>query len=179
MGEAIGAAEFTSIARGIETTDRMLKSAQVRILKSATVCPGKYITLLAGSVESIGIAMRVGRRHGGEYIADTLEIHNIHEQLIPAIVPSGAAECAGAIGVMEFYSVASGIAAADAAAKAAAVTLMEIKIGYAVGGKGVVLLTGDLDAVNTAIRVACNDSDLLMQSSVIARPECGLIEVLL
>jgi len=84
-----------------------------------------------------------------------------------------------AIGVMEFYSVTSGIAAADAAAKAAAITLIEIKIGYAIGGKGVAILTGDLEAVNTAIKNACADSDMLLMTSVIARPENSLIETLL
>lgn len=179
MKEAIGIMEYTSIARGIETTDIMVKAAQVRILKSSTVCPGKYITILGGNVDSIKSAMSVGIRRGGEYVVDTLEIHNIHGQLIPAIVQGNSVEHVGAIGVMEFYSVASGIVAADTAAKAAAITLIEIKIGYAIGGKGVVLLTGELDAVNTAVRAACSGSDLLMQASVVARPDSSLIEMLL
>ena len=44
----------------------------------------------------------------------------------------------GAVGVLEFYSVASAITAADVAAKAANITLIEVRIGYAIGGKGYV-----------------------------------------
>jgi microcompartment protein CcmL/EutN len=179
VSEAIGVIEFSSIARGIETTDRMLKAAQVTLLKSSTVCPGKYITILGGHVENIRTAVGAGLRTGGEYVVDTLEIPNIHPQLIPAIVQSSPVERPEAVGVMEFYSVTAGILAADTAVKAARVTLIEVKIGYAIGGKGVVLLTGDLDAVQTAIRAACPDGDQLLQVSVIARPEHSLLETLL
>ena len=48
------------------------------------------------------------------------------------------------MGVLEFYSIASAITAADVAAKAANVTLIEVRIGYAIGGKGFVTLTGDV-----------------------------------
>ena len=179
MSEAIGVIEFSSIARGIGTTDKMLKAARVKLLKSSTVCPGKYVSILSGNVESLKTAMHTGRRHGGEYVLDTLEIHNTHQQLIPTIAQNNPIERMEAIGVMEFYSITSGIAAADVAAKAAAVTLVDIKIGYAIGGKGAVLLTGDLEAVNTAVQAACTDSDMLLQISVIARPEPCLIETLL
>lgn len=179
MAAAIGVIEFSSIARGVETTDKMMKAARVKILKSATVCPGKYITILSGNVADIKSTMETGRRHGGEYVVDTLEIHNIHEQLIPAIVQSAWTEKPEALGIMEFYSVTSGIAAADTAAKAAGITLIEIKIGYAIGGKGVVLLTGNLEAVNTAIRAASSNSEMLMKTSVIARPESSLLEMLM
>lgn len=179
VGAAIGVIEFSSIARGIETTDKMLKAAQVKLLKSSTVCPGKYITILHGNVDNIKSAMNTGQSYGGEYVVDTLEIHNIHEQLIPAIVLGNCVEHMEAVGVMEFYSVTSGILAADVAAKAAAVTLIEIKIGYAIGGKGVVLLTGNIEAVNTAVRAACIDAEMLLQTSVIARPQSSLLESLL
>lgn len=41
MATAIGMVELTSIARGIETCDYMVKAAQVDLLRSSTVCPGK------------------------------------------------------------------------------------------------------------------------------------------
>ena len=45
MGRAIGMVELSSIARGIETSDSMLKAAQVELLRSVTVCPGKYMVI--------------------------------------------------------------------------------------------------------------------------------------
>ena len=45
---AIGMVELNSIARGIETCDYMVKAAQVDLIRSSTVCPGKYMKSLHG-----------------------------------------------------------------------------------------------------------------------------------
>ena len=89
-------------------------------------------------------------------------------------VPQG-----GALGVLEFYSVASAITAADVAAKAANVTLIEVRIGYAIGGKGYVTLTGDVGAVREAVAAAASATDLLVSTSVIPRPAPQLFQSLM
>ena len=43
MKKAIGLVEFKSIAKGIETTDERLKSANVELITSTALCPRKYI----------------------------------------------------------------------------------------------------------------------------------------
>ena len=53
MANAIGMVELTSIARGIETSDFMVKAAQVELIRSSTVCPGKYIIIIAGDRKSV------------------------------------------------------------------------------------------------------------------------------
>jgi len=173
MTNAIGMIEFNSIVKGIETCDKMLKAANVRALRCCSVCPGKYIALIAGDTGSVGAAMDAGEKDGGEYIVDTLRIPKTHTQLIPAI--SGTADVirGEAVGGLEFYSIASAILAADEAPKAASVRLIDVKIGYAVGGKGVVLFTGDTGAVQQALEAAksrANEAGLLMYSSLINRP---------
>ena len=85
----------------------------------------------------------------------------------------------GAVGVLEFYSVASAIVAADMAAKAAQITLIEVRTGFAIGGKGFVTLTGDVGAVRAAVAAAEKASDLLVKSIVIPRPAKQLLETLL
>lgn len=42
MSQAIGILELTSIAKGMELGDAMLKSANVNLLVSKTICPGKF-----------------------------------------------------------------------------------------------------------------------------------------
>lgn len=176
MKEAIGVMEFSSIARGMLTADRMMKAARIRLLKAATVCPGKYILLFAGQVDDVSTAIRLGKQVGGEYVVDELELPHVHAQVIPAILQISEIGRTEAVGVMEFYSVTSGIQAADIAAKAAAVQLLEIRIGYAVGGKGLVLLTGDLEAVKTALEAAGKNQEFLLQRSLIARPEAEFLQ---
>ena len=173
MTDAIGMLEFNSIIKGIETCDIMLKAASVRMLQCCSVCPGKYIALITGDTGSVNAAMDAGERHGGEYIVDALRIPKPHLQLIPAISGTADVERGEAVGGLEFFSIASAILAADEAPKAASVRLIDVKIGYAVGGKGVVLFTGDTGAVQQALEAAksrANEAGLLMYSSLINRP---------
>lgn len=179
MGKAIGMVELSSIARGIETSDYMVKAAQVDLIRSSTVCPGKYIVIVCGDTGDVKAAMREGLLRGGEYVVDSLQISNVHEQLIPALQGTVTVENPGAVGVVEFYSVASAILAADEAAKAANITLIEVRIGYAIGGKGFVTLTGDVGAVRAAVAAAKEGRDLYVQSTVIPRPAPQVFQSLL
>lgn len=179
MGTALGMIEFSSIARGIETSDYMVKAAEVDLIKASTVCPGKYIVIIGGTTGDVKVSMKEGEKHAGEYLVDTLFIPNINHQLIPAVCMTTHVEKANAVGVLEFYSIPSAITAADIAAKAANVTLIEVKIGYAIGGKGVVVLTGDVGAVRTAVEAAKKEIELLVQTTVIPKPSKKLFETLL
>ena len=173
MANAIGMVELTSIARGIETSDFMVKAAQVELIRSSTVCPGKYIIIIAGDTGDVKASMAEGIRQGGESVVNTLLLPNAHPQLIPAISMTTQPPAGGAVGVLEFYSIASAITAADVAA------LIEVRIGYAIGGKGFVTLTGDVGAVREAVAAASRDAELLVGTSVIPRPAQQVFQSLL
>lgn len=179
MATAIGMVELTSIARGIETCDYMVKAAQVDLLRSSTVCPGKYMIIVGGETGDVRAAMAEGIKRGDELVVDTLMLPNVHEQLIPAISMTNQVDVRGAVGVLEFYSIASAIIAADVAAKAANITLIEVRTGYAIGGKGFVTLTGDVGAVRAAVEAARKDAELLVETTVIPRPDKKLFDALL
>ncbi len=179
MRTAIGMVELNSIAKGIETCDYMVKAAQVELIRSSTVCPGKYLILIAGDTGDVRAAMKEGESRGGECVVDTLLLPNVHPQLIPAISMATQTPPLGAVGVLEFYSVASAITAADIAAKAANITLIEVRIGYAIGGKGYVTLTGDVGAVRAAVAAATRDAQLLVGTTVIPRPAKQVFDSLL
>ncbi len=179
VGNAIGMIEFLSIAKGIETCDYMVKAAQVDLLRSSTVCPGKYIVIINGLTGDVTASIEEGKKHGGEYVVDSLLIPNVHPQLIPAMSMTTQVDKMGAIGVLEFYSIASAITAADVAAKEANITLIEVKIGYAIGGKGVVTLTGDVGAVRAAVAAAQKGTELLVGTTVIPRPSKKLLDSLM
>ncbi len=179
MGTAIGMVELNSIAKGIETCDYMVKAAQVELIRSSTVCPGKYMVIIAGDTGDVRAAMSEGTKRGGECVVDTLLIPSVHPQLIPAISMTSQVAQRGAVGVLEFFSVAAAITAADVAAKAANVTLIEVRIGYAIGGKGYVTLTGDVGAVRAAVAAAANNAQLLVGTTVIPRPSAKLFDALL
>ena len=167
MGSAIGMVELGSIARGIEACDYMLKAAQVDLLRASTVCPGKYIILVSGDTGDVRASVAEGIARGGKRVVDTLLLSNVHPQLIPVIRKTARVTRRGALGVLEFRSVASAVTAADTAAKAADITLIRVRIGYAIGGKGYVTLTGDVGPVRAAV------------TAVIPRPSHRLFDSLL
>ncbi len=179
MGKAIGMVELASIARGIETSDFMVKAAQVNLIRSSTVCPGKYMVIVGGSTGEVQASMKEGIARGGEFVVDSLIIPNVHEQLFPALMGTVSVNEPKAVGVVEFYSIASAILAADAAAKAAQITLIEVRIGFAIGGKGFVTLTGDVGAVRAAVEAAKRETELYVESAVIPRPAPQVLQSLL
>ena len=79
-----------------------------------------------------------------------------------------------ALGILETYSAASIILAADIAAKTAIVDLIELRIARGMCGKSYMLLTGEVAAVESAIEKAkreVSDGTMFLDSSVIASPD--------
>jgi microcompartment protein CcmL/EutN len=170
---AIGMIELNSIASGIDVTDAMLKTANVQLVLSRTICSGKYMVIVGGSVDAVRSSVDSGINQWDGAIIDHIVIPNVHEQVFPAI--SGGREVGhiGALGIIESFSVASLIEAADAAAKAAQVELMELRLAMALGGKAFVTLTGDVSSVRAAVEAGgdiVTEKGLLVNKVVIPAP---------
>ena len=83
-----------------------------------------------------------------------------------------------ALGVIESFSVASIIEAADAAVKATPIQLITIHLAMAIGGKGFVSLTGDVASVEEAVAVGAGVIErkgLLVEKVVIPRPRPEIV----
>ena len=102
MGNALGMIELSSIARGIETCDYMVKAAQVDLVRASTVCPGKYIIIIGGDTADVRASHDRRDLKLGPYVVDTLLIPNINEQVIPAISMTNQVTDRDAIGILEF-----------------------------------------------------------------------------
>ncbi|KZL91013.1 BMC domain-containing protein [Clostridium magnum] len=182
MIRTIGLIELNSIARGIQVADEMIKSAEVELLLAKTVCPGKYIILVTGNVGAVQAAISHGEAAGREAVVNKLLVPNVHPQVIPAINAASNVEKLRDLGVLEFFSIASAIIAADAAAKSANVELIEVRLGVGIGGKAFITLTGDISSVNNAVTVGANtalESGMLVNKAIIAAPSKELLQSLL
>jgi microcompartment protein CcmL/EutN len=87
-------------------------------------------------------------------------------------------EVPDALGIIESFSVASLVEAADAAAKAAQIELIEIRLAMALGGKGFVTFTGSVDAVHAAVEAGAQPVEskgLLVRKVVIPAPRRELM----
>ena len=174
MGKSIGLLELKSIPVGIETADAVLKAANVELLTATPTCPGKYVIIICGAVGAVKSAMESGRQTAGIYLVGHHTINNVHASVPEAIVGTSEVGHIASIGVIETMT-------GDYAAKAANVRLMEIRIARGLGGKGFVILTGEVSAVRSAVKAAMNqleETGDITSSSVIASPHPGLIDKL-
>lgn len=171
--KSIGMVEFNSIARGMEAADFMLKAAQVELVTCNTVCPGKYVVLISGDVAAVQSSVQVGIARGAEFVVDDFILANVHSSVFPAVNCTSGVSTLQALGVIETFSIASSIVAADAAVKAAEVDLIEVRAGMGIGGKSFVTMTGDVAAVKAAVEAgaaAAKEKGLLVSRAVIPSP---------
>ena len=150
--QAVGMIEFNSIAGGIEGADYMVKSAEVEPFMMKTICPGKFVVAVHGEVAAVQSSVDAGLEYGKDAVIDHFVIPNISMDVINAIACAMTDYRGGAaLGVIETFSAASCIVAADAAAKAAEVDVLDVRLAMGLGGKAFCLLSGDVGAVEQAV----------------------------
>ena len=177
--KSVGAIELSSIGIGYQIQDEMLKAASVELLIARSICSGKYLIVIGGSVSDVEAALETGLKGAGEAIIDHLVVANVHESVFPALGQSVTlgTDHTGALGVVETYSGVSALAAADVAAKAARITLFRIHVAMAMGGKGLILMTGSVADVRAGVQAAADEvrsRGLLVSEIVIPRPDPAL-----
>lgn len=181
MANAIGMVEFTSIARGIYAADQMVKISDVEIVTASSVCPGKYIAIVHGDIAAVDASVKTGESFADEYLVDSIIIPNVSPAIFPAITGTTMPDEIGAIGVMEFFSLATMIIAADAVLKAASLQPLELRLGNGLGGKAYFVFTGDVAAVEAGVeagKAAAVEKGLLVNAEVIPSPSDRLLPTL-
>jgi microcompartment protein CcmL/EutN len=175
-GPALGLIETASIARGVEALDALLKRARVDVLLTSVLPRGKYLILFGGGVAEVEEALKAGLEIAGGSVLDHFLIPSVHPQLPAAIKGRVAVAGLDAVGLIETRDVASSVYAGDAAAKAAAITLIEAR--QQPGGKGLVVMTGEVGAVRAAVAAgvaSLRDPAGLVAEVVIPLAEPGVL----
>ena len=181
MVQAVGILELKSIAKGIEACDAALKSAGIRLVSSHPSCPGKYEIVLTGAIADVTAAVEHVRGRFESYLVDSSIMGRIDPAVITALFGTQASAKKGALGTVETYSAASTIKAADIAVKTAKVEIFDLRVSRGMGGKGIVLITGDVGDVTAAVAAGANyakEQGMLHSESVIAAPHPELWEQL-
>lgn len=167
---ALALIEYSSIARGIQSADAMVKRAPIMVIKSGTVQPGKYLVLIGGEVADVEESLMAGKDTGGPSIVDIVYLPHVHQQVVAALSGGRVPDLEDSLGVIETRTVAAAIHAADAGIKGAVVKLLEVRLADGLGGKGIVLFSGLVHDVEAAIAIgvgALETPDLLVQEVVI------------
>ncbi|MGI9529903.1 MAG: BMC domain-containing protein [Acidimicrobiia bacterium] len=166
---AVAVWEFDSIAHGILAADHIAKDAPIGALLTGTTHPGRYVVLAAGDTASVEVAR--------EIVSDT-DVTPFDSRFMPDIAPEVAdavtagafpsvEEAGEALGVVETSSVSSGIDAADAAVKAASVTLAGIRLADGIGGKAYLVVEGVVGEVEAAVESAVERAQPMLVASVV------------
>lgn len=182
MKRAIGLVELKSIPAGIQAADEMLKAAEVELILANPVCPGKYVIIVSGDVAAVKASVNAGKESGSVFIIESQVIPNIHEDVCPAITATADYEAINALGSLESMSALQCILAGDIIAKAAQVSLIEIRIARGLGGKSFVLFTGDTASVKQALDACLKElaeEGSITSAIVIPNPHPSLIPFLL
>ena len=174
MNKSIGLIELSSVAAGFAVADTMLKAGNVHLILSRSICSGKYMVLIGGETAAVQSAVSAGADAAGGCLIDQTYIPNVHADVFTALGRSAPPPLdGGALGILESFNVATLILAADAAAKAATVTLMEVRLAMALGGKAFCTMTGDVGSVNSAMaagRKIIADAGVLVNAVILTRP---------
>ena len=182
MSKAIGMVEYKTVSAGVTAADAMVKTAEVDIIEAQTVCPGKYIALISGSLSAVKAAVDAAKNNYGMHLINSFVLGNPHESIFPAIYGAAEIEAVSALGIMETYDATSIIVAADEAAKTAIVDLVELRIARGMCGKSYLMLTGEVAAVEAAIeraRSVTAKDGMFLDSSVIAHPDAQIRNAIL
>ncbi len=171
---AIALLEFESISAGIVAGDAMVKASPIGAIYAGTVHPGKYLVLVSGDTASVEIALETGAAAAPNAVTDSVFLPDVHPDVTKAMTggPAAADLSAEALGIVETRTVAAVIDAADAGAKAAAVTVAAVRLADGLGGKGYVLFSGSVAEVESAVEAAVARVDphgVLIRSDVISQ----------
>ena len=177
MYKSIGVIELKCVPKGVEAADAALKSAGIEMVSAHPSCPGKYEIILTGSISNVTAAIDHVRERFDGYVIDSAVMGKIDEQVIKALFGTQVGERKGSLGLIETFSASSAIKAADIAVKTARVEIYDLRVSRGMGGKGVIMLTGDVGDVTAAVEAGANyakELSTLSSFTVIASPHSEL-----
>jgi len=169
----LAAIEFYSIARGFLALDEMVKTAPIQIIDARTISRGKYLIIFSGDVASTEYSFYKAIETAKDQVVDSMLLRMVHPEVINAIGNIVEPEGWDAVGIIETYSITSGILAADIAAKESPVKIVEIRIADGFGGKSYVKLTGNIEDVQASMNAATNairEKNQLCAETIIPQP---------
>jgi microcompartment protein CcmL/EutN len=175
---ALGLVETAGIAAGVGLADRMVKEADVTLIHAVTICGGRYMVQITGDRAAVEASMAVvadaGVRIIGKYV-----IPQVSSEVLAVLRRPAGVRLGQAIGVIESRTATSGIVAADAAVKAADVSLARLVTGQGINGKSYFVLSGELSSVEAGVRAAVDVlANNLIDTTVLAAPDPAVLSEL-
>ncbi len=175
---SLGIVETRSIAQGVLLCDQMVKLAEVDLLRSKTICSGRFLIIISGEQAAVQEAMTIA---SGKKVRAHHQLSRVSSQVIAVLEQRNIeSQPSGALGLVECKNVAAGIAGADKAVKTASVQLVRIVCGQGINGKSYFVICGKLTDVEEGVSTAVTAIGMeLLDTVVIPSPESSLVSVFL
>jgi len=178
---SIGLIELSSVATGFVVEDLMLKAGSVQLLPRAQHLLGQIPHRGLGDVTSVRPRSPPEPPQPAPRSLSAARSHACIPTVLQAIsqtvdIPPSQLK---SLGVIETFSAASIIEVADAAVKTANVTLLKVHLAMALGGKGFVVMAGDISSVQAAVAAGCKaaaEDGMLVGKGVIPNPSPELFK---
>ena len=170
---ALGMIECNSVSRGVIVSDVLIKTSNITLIQSSPICPGKYYSLVAGTVDNVRASLDKGCVAARPFLVDYVLIPNVHPDVQKATLFSTCPDEIDALGIIETHSLATCLEVADVVAKIADVQLIEVRLAKCMGGKAFVSFTGDVAAVEVAKEAGkdlAQSKGVLVHAIAIAHP---------
>jgi len=195
--DALGLLEVKGEAFGCRLLDLAAKSAPLRETYGRFVCPGKMLLFIYGSAAAVQTAIAAAKAitdaevkaeamtmteatatdqtgEAGGMLITSLFLPAVHNSLWPAmtgVTPLSPNYMDCGLALVETYSVASVLEAADAMAKAASITLLRIRMASGLSGKGLIVAGGKVADLREAGQAAMKSiGDMLADLRIIPHP---------
>ena len=158
---AIAIWEFSSIAQGVHAADAIAKGTPIDVLYTGTTHPGKYVA-------SVEVATEIVNGLDADVIAHVF-LPDVAPDVVDAMISSdtGAGVTSEAVGLVETGTISAGVDAADAAVKAADVTLRSLVMADGINGKAFLVVDGSVGDVNAAVEAAVERAGSSLVASVV------------
>ncbi|MCG8633937.1 MAG: BMC domain-containing protein [Desulfobacterales bacterium] len=174
--ETLGLVETRTIVRGVGIMDRMLKAADVSLIRGTSICSGRYMIQVAGLQADVEEALSTA----GEF--DPMDIRilpRVSPEVITALGKRRPLAAGMALGLVESRRAISGIAAADAAVKQAGVILARLAVANGINGKSYLVAGGNVASVEEAVEAASATlGDDLIDRLVLPSPDPDTVRAL-
>jgi microcompartment protein CcmL/EutN len=179
--EALALVELASIAAGTRATDALVKKAPVRLERVGTLQPGIFAVMFSGDVASVEESFAEALRVGAGAVCDKVLLPHVDPSVFRAVIGHVGSWQGDTLGIVETSGMAAVIEAADAAVKGANVSVVRIRLGDELGGKGLAHFVGEQHDVEAAIDIGATRAaraGRTMQSSITPRIDAALLAVL-
>jgi len=173
--DTLGLVESRSIAAGVLLADRMVKAAQVHLLKAKTICSGRYFIQIAGDRAAVETAVDVAK-DSTPPVLGSFVISRVHPALFESVGSCRNIPRGNALAVVECRTAVAGVVAADQALKKANVQLARLVTGQGICGKSFFVLNGEVSEIEEAAAMACqNLGKNLIEAVVLPAPDAAVV----